>query len=29
MKVFPIPEDELSNNPTLEQNDGYAITAVK
>lgn len=25
-KVFPIPEDELSNNPTLTQNDGYAST---
>lgn len=22
-KLFPIPESELSNNPTLKQNDGY------
>ena len=29
LAVFPIPEDELSNNPTLEQNDGYAVTAGK
>ena len=24
-KLFPIPESELTNNPTLEQNDGYKI----
>lgn len=29
LQVFPIPEDELSNNPTLEQNAGYARTAAK
>ena len=29
LAVFPIPEDELSNNPTLNQNDGYAVTAGK
>ena len=23
-KLFPIPESEMTNNPTLEQNDGYA-----
>ena len=27
--VFPIPEDELANNPTLEQNDGYPRTLAK
>ena len=26
--VFPIPEDELANNPTLKQNDGYARTVA-
>ncbi len=29
LSVFPIPEDELSNNPTLKQNDGYARTTAK
>lgn len=29
LKVFPIPEAELMNNPTLEQNDGYASTIGK
>lgn len=29
LAVFPIPEDELSNNPTLKQNDGYAVTTAK
>lgn len=29
LQVFPIPEDELSNNPTLKQNDGYASTLTK
>lgn len=29
LEVFPIPEDELSNNPTLEQNAGYPRTGVK
>lgn len=24
-KLFPIPESELTNNPTLEQNEGYKI----
>lgn len=28
LKVFPIPEAELMNNPTLEQNDGYPKTTV-
>lgn len=27
--IFPIPEDELSNNPTLKQNDGYPLTQAK
>lgn len=25
--VFPIPEDELTNNPTLKQNDGYPVSS--
>ncbi len=29
LKVFPIPEAELMNNPTLEQNDGYKSTIGK
>lgn len=29
LAVFPIPEDELSNNPTLNQNTGYARTTAK
>ena len=29
LKVFPIPEDEMANNPTLEQNAGYPRTALK
>lgn len=29
LQVFPIPEDELSNNPTLVQNTGYASTLGK
>lgn len=29
LKVFPIPEAELMNNPTLEQNDGYKSTIAK
>lgn len=26
LKLFPIPEAEMMNNPTLKQNDGYAST---
>lgn len=29
LAIFPIPEDELSNNPTLVQNSGYPLTTVK
>lgn len=29
LAIFPIPEDELSNNPTLKQNEGYPLTAAK
>ena len=29
LKVFPIPEDEMANNPTLDQNAGYPRTALK
>ena len=29
LKVFPIPEAELMNNPTLQQNDGYKSTIAK
>lgn len=29
LQVFPIPEDELSNNPTLQQNAGYPRTEAK
>ncbi len=28
-QIFPIPEDERSNNPTLVQNPGYASTVAK
>lgn len=28
LKLFPIPEAEMVNNPTLEQNDGYASTTA-
>lgn len=27
--IFPIPETELNNNPTLKQNEGYPVTVVK
>lgn len=29
LSVFPIPEDELANNPTLKQNTGYPVTGAK
>lgn len=29
LRIFPIPEDEMANNPTLQQNDGYPRTAIK
>lgn len=29
LQVFPIPEDELANNPTMKQNDGYPVTGDK
>ena len=29
LAVFPIPEDELANNPTLIQASGYAVTSGK